>query len=105
MTAQRPWCLPCRQIDGSRVWAEHLGICCDWHWGYLSTSDQEAMRTAVARRHPRGGRVWTPIEQIVIVRMDLRTGDIPNTVEEAWERDAADVAAMEAENAALDAGR
>ena len=100
--AQRPWCLPCRNIDGSRVWAEHLGVACDWHWGYLSPSDQDALRVAVSRHHPRGGRVRHHIEQIVIVRMDLRNGNPPNTIEEAWERDRADVMEMDAANAALD---
>lgn len=101
VTAARPWCLPCRYIDGSRVWAEHLGIACDWHWGYLSESDQRAMAEAVRRHHPRGGRVRSHIEQIVVVRMDLRQQKPPNTVEESWERDRADVLEMEAANAAL----
>jgi hypothetical protein len=93
--------LPCRDIDGSRVWAEHLGIACDWHWGYLSEADQEALWQAVLARHPRGGRVWTHIEQIVVVRMDLRQQKPPNSIEETWERDRADVMEMEAANAAL----
>jgi hypothetical protein len=80
-----------------------LGIACDWHWGYLSESDQAAMTEAVRRLHPRGGRVRTPIEQIVVVRMDLRQQRPPNTVEEAWARDRADVEEMEAANAALNA--
>jgi len=103
MKARRPWCLPCRYIDGSRVWAEHLGIACDWHWGYLSASDQAAMVEAVKRIHPRGGRIRTCIEQIVVVRMDLRQQNPPNGVEEAWERDRADVVAMAAANDAVSA--
>lgn len=98
----RPWCLPCRSLDGSRVWAEHLGVCCDWHWGCLSTSDQDAMRTAVLRQHPRGGRVRTHIGQIVVVRMDLRQQRPANTVEATWATDAEDFAEMQAANEALE---
>ena len=100
---RRPWCLPCRNIDGSRVYAQYLGICCEWHWGYLSDDDQFALAEAVSLRHPRGGSVRTHIEQIVVVRMDLRQQKPPNTVEETWERDRADVEAMAAESAALEA--
>ena len=82
----RPWCLPCRR-EGSRVHAQHLGIACEWHWGILSESDQAAMTEMVRRWHPRGGRVRNHIEQVVIVRMHLRTGDIPNTIERRWQED------------------
>jgi hypothetical protein len=79
---QRPWCLPCRGNDGSRAWAMHLGVACDWHWHLLSASDQEALRAAVSAHHPRGGRVSAVNEQIWIVRVDLRGGG--NTVERTW---------------------
>jgi len=59
------------------------------------------MTEAVLARHPRGGRVRTHIEQIVVVRMDLRQQKPPNTIEATWERDRADVEEMEAANAAL----
>jgi len=98
--ARRLWCLPCRSIDGSRVWAEHLGIACDWHWGYLSASDQTAMVEAVKRIHPRGGRVRTHIGQIGVVRMDLRQQNPPNSVEKTWKRARADVEEMALANAA-----
>jgi hypothetical protein len=98
----RPWCFPCTRLDGSQVWAMHLGIACDWHWGILSVNDQEAMRAAVLARHPRGGRVRTVIEQLVVIRMDLRNGGAPNTVEETWAKDAEDFAEMRAANDALE---
>jgi hypothetical protein len=59
------------------------------------------MIEAVARRHPRGGRVHTVIGQIVVIRMDLRSGDISNTVEETWSRDRDDFEEMALANAAL----
>jgi len=99
---QRPWCLPCRSLDGSRAWAQFHGIACEWHWGYLSETDQAAITEAVRRRHPRGGRVRTHIEQIWVVRMDLRQQKPPNTIEAAWERDRADFMEMAAANDLLE---
>jgi hypothetical protein len=80
----RPWCLPCRDSDGSRVCAAHRGVACEWHYGILSDADQRALDAAIDLRHPRGGRVRTPIEQIWVVRVDLRNQRPPNTVEQAW---------------------
>ena len=96
----RPWCFACRAED-CRCWAQHLGMVCDWHWGILSESDQEALREAVRRRHPRGGRVHNVIEQLVIVRMDLRSGDIPNTVEQTWNEELANYERETAESEAV----
>jgi hypothetical protein len=98
---QRPWCLPCRDLDGSQVWAMHLGVACDWHWSILSEDDQFALAEAVSRRHPRGGSIRTVIEQIWVIRVDLRQQRPPNTVEETWARDRIDFEEMEAANAAL----
>lgn len=101
-TAKRPWCLPCR-AEGARVWAEHLGVACDWHFGILSEANQAALREAVRRQHPRGGRVTTAIGQIWVVRQILRNGDIPNTVEKVWADDLAEVIAQDEENERLEA--
>ena len=84
--ARRPWCLPCREADGSRVWASALGVACEWHWGILNDDDQRALETAVRERHPKGGRVASVIEQIWVVRRTLR--HTPNTVEATWRADA-----------------
>jgi|GEM_PF-4092190 hypothetical protein len=82
----RPWCLPCRERDGS-----------DWCWGVLSDADQAAMTQAVRELHPRGGRVTRVTEQIWVVRLLLRQQRPPNTVEATWKADAASWAALEAE--------
>lgn len=95
---RRPWCFPCR-AEGCRCWAEHLGIACDWHYGILETVDQAALREAVRRRHPRGGLVRHHIEQLVVIRLDLRTGNITNTVEETWAAEFAEFEAQESEAA------
>jgi hypothetical protein len=88
---RRPWCLPCRQADGSRVYAQFLGVACEWHWGILPTADQDALTSAVRRHHPNGGRVQRVITQIWVVRHDLRDGR--NTVEKTWRDDAAELQA------------
>jgi len=81
----RPWCLPCRGDDGTVTFAQFLGIACEWHWGILEESDQQALTDAVRRRHPRGGRVRSVLAQIWVLRGDLRRGG--NTVEKTWHRD------------------
>ena len=84
--AARPWCLPCREADGSRVWASALGVACEWHFGILSEQEQAELTAAVRRRHPRGGRVNTVLGQIWTVRHDLRQSG--STVERTWRADA-----------------
>lgn len=84
--ARRPWCLPCREGAGLRTWASVLGVACEWHWGILSDDDQRALQVAVLKEHPRGGRVTSVIEQIVVVRMTLRQSKA--TVEATWRADA-----------------
>jgi hypothetical protein len=95
----RPWCFPCYAHDGSRVFAAHLGLACEWHWGILSASEQEDARRAVAVKHPRGGALRSVIEQIFVVRRDLREN---STVEQTW---AAEFRDLEAEVVAQRTGK
>lgn len=92
----RPWCFPCRNYGFGDVWAQFLGIACEWHWGLLSPSDQAALSVAVRARHPRGGRARSVLEQIWVVRQQLRNFSPPNTVEKVW---AADFETYQAEQA------
>jgi hypothetical protein len=64
---QRPWCVRCRQEDGSEAWAAILGVVCEWHWGVLSLDAQVSLAAEVLRKHPRGGRVTMVTEQLWIV--------------------------------------
>ena len=93
--ARRPWCLPCREADGSRTHAQYLGVACEWHWGILSAADRAAMEAAF-REHGiglRGGHVRRVLDQVWIVRYYLRQQRPPNTVEATWRADAAQLEA------------
>jgi hypothetical protein len=64
---QRPWCVRCRQEDGSEAWAAMLGVACEWHWGILSPESQTALRAEILKKHPRGGRVSMVTEQLWVI--------------------------------------
>lgn len=64
---QRPWCVRCRQEDGSEAWAAVLGVACEWHWGVLSPKAQAELKAEVLEKHPHGGRVTMVTEQLWVI--------------------------------------
>lgn len=89
--ARRPWCLPCREGDGSRATATHRGVACEWHYGILTPAQQDELNRAIDTRHPKGGGARNVLEQIWIVRVELRQAD--RSIEETWRLDALELEA------------